>query len=138
MAIQVKTPNEIDIEVGQKIKIRRRAIGMSQQTLGNALGITFQQVQKYEKGTNRVGASRLAHVANVLGVTISYFFPDQKEGINGSEDSVHDDTIIRFLSTNEGRDLNRAFARIEAIQVKRSVVALVKSLADGIAGPAVL
>lgn len=76
MGVHPKQPNQIDIEVGNKIRLRRRLTGMSQTALGTALGITFQQVQKYEKGTNRVGASRLSDMARILGVPVSYFFED--------------------------------------------------------------
>ncbi|MCB8835790.1 helix-turn-helix domain-containing protein, partial [Escherichia coli] len=74
MGVHPKQPNQIDIDVGNKIRLRRRLTGMSQTALGTALGITFQQVQKYEKGTNRVGASRLSDMARILGVPVSYFF----------------------------------------------------------------
>ena len=76
MVVHPKQPNQIDIDVGNKIRLRRRLTGMSQTALGTALGITFQQVQKYEKGTNRVGASRLSDMARILGVPVSYFFED--------------------------------------------------------------
>jgi transcriptional regulator with XRE-family HTH domain len=76
MGVHPKQPNQIDIDVGNKIRLRRRLTGMSQTALGTALGITFQQVQKYEKGTNRVGASRLSDMARILGVPVSYFFED--------------------------------------------------------------
>ena len=72
-----KTPDPIDVEVGAKIKARRRLLGMSQDGLANILGVTFQQVQKYEKGTNRISSSRLAVVANAFGVPPSYFFPTE-------------------------------------------------------------
>ena len=76
MANNKKQPNPIDIHVGSRIRLRRTMLGMSQEKLGEALGITFQQVQKYEKGTNRVGASRLQNIAAILGVPVSFFFED--------------------------------------------------------------
>ncbi|WEO75023.1 helix-turn-helix domain-containing protein [Agrobacterium vitis] len=126
-----KIPHETDFDVGQKIKARRRAIGMSQETLGKALGITFQQIQKYEKGTNRVGASRLSNIADFLAVPISYFFRDNDENSERSSESMSlpDDEITRFLATSEGQALNKAFAKIKVKIVKRSVVALTKTLA---------
>ncbi|RUY60953.1 XRE family transcriptional regulator, partial [Mesorhizobium sp. M7A.F.Ca.CA.001.13.1.1] len=71
-----KKPNPIDIHVGSRIRLRRNMLGMSQEKLGENLGITFQQIQKYEKGTNRVGASRLQAIASILGVPVAFFFED--------------------------------------------------------------
>ena len=71
-----KKPNPIDIHVGSRIRLRRTMLGMSQEKLGESLGITFQQIQKYEKGTNRVGASRLQNIASILNVPVSFFFDD--------------------------------------------------------------
>jgi transcriptional regulator with XRE-family HTH domain len=71
-----KKPNPIDVHIGARIRFRRNMIGMSQEKLGEALGITFQQIQKYEKGSNRVGGSRMQHIADTLGVPVSFFFED--------------------------------------------------------------
>lgn len=123
-----KTPDPIDVEVGAKIKARRRLLGMSQDGLANILGVTFQQVQKYEKGTNRISSSRLAVVANAFGVPPSYFFPTEPgrtevmTSSNGSE-------LVSFLETNEGRDLNVAFVRISSPKMRRKIVGLVTALA---------
>ena len=75
-----KKPNPIDIHVGSRIRLRRTMLGMSQEKLGEALGITFQQIQKYEKGTNRVGASRLQAISGILNVPVSFFFEDAPDG----------------------------------------------------------
>ncbi|NTF72823.1 helix-turn-helix domain-containing protein [Rhizobium rhizogenes] len=129
MAEAPKKPNQIDIDVGNRIRMRRRLTGMSQMALGEALGVTFQQVQKYEKGTNRVGASRLSDVARVLGVPVSFFFGDEqgKHGENGDQET---DVVAQFVGTGEGLALNRSFAKIPDIGVRRKIVALVKTLAD--------
>jgi transcriptional regulator with XRE-family HTH domain len=125
-----KVPNPIDQHVGGRVRIRRVLTGMSQEKLGEALGLTFQQVQKYEKGTNRIGASRLQQIASILGVAISFFF----EGLPADAGRIgtHDDgdtaQVIEFLSTTEGLQLNKAFARIKDPKVRRRVVDLVSTL----------
>ena len=122
-----KKPNPIDIHVGSRIRLRRTMLGMSQEKLGESLGITFQQIQKYEKGTNRVSASRLQNVADALHVPVWYFFPDNGHAAQAAATS--DDEIALFLKSNEGRDLNVAFALIKSPDVRRRIVGLVKSLA---------
>jgi transcriptional regulator with XRE-family HTH domain len=126
-----KTPSPIDVEVGARIRTRRRVLGMSQAKLAEALGVTFQQVQKYEKGANRVGASRLLNVANVLGVPVSSLFNSdtrdgQAEKLRGSSAETE---LSAFLQSDEGRDLNGAFAKITGPAVRRQVVSLVKAMA---------
>jgi transcriptional regulator with XRE-family HTH domain len=110
--------------------MRRVLIGMSQEKLGERLGLTFQQVQKYEKGTNRIGASRLSQISDILTVPVSYFFegaPTQQQGGGFSEASST--YVVDFLSTTEGLQLNKAFTRIADPKVRRKVVELVKALA---------
>src|SRR6187200_3442617 len=100
-----KKPNPIDIHVGSRIRLRRTMIGMSQEKLGEALGITFQQIQKYEKGTNRIGASRMQQIATVMGVPVSYFFddaPGTNVGAKGFGESAGSDYVVDFLTTAEG------------------------------------
>lgn len=126
-----KVPNPIDQHVGGRVRIRRVLTGMSQEKLGEALGLTFQQVQKYEKGTNRIGASRLQQIASILGVTISFFFeglPAEAQGRIGVTDDGDTSQVIEFLSTTEGLQLNKAFARIKDPKVRRRVVDLVSTL----------
>ncbi len=126
-----KSPNPIDIHVGSRIRLRRMMLGMSQEKLGDALGITFQQIQKYEKGTNRVGASRLQHISTILKVPVAYFFedapgtPEEAAGFAEQPRSY----VVDFLSSSEGLALNRAFVRIEDPKVRRKVVDLVQALA---------
>ncbi len=128
---QSKTPDVIDVHVGSRIRLQRRLKGMSQTGLADGLGVTFQQVQKYEKGTNRVGSSRLQAIANILGVPISFFF---EEGPTASSDEPLSDTtasneIVTFLESAEGIALNRAFSRIHNANVRRKVLGLVRMLA---------
>ncbi|MFA1676891.1 helix-turn-helix domain-containing protein [Rhizobium mongolense] len=129
--IEKKTPNKIDVDVGAKIKVQRRLIGMSQSRLGAAIGVTFQQVQKYEKGMNRVGASRLARIAEVLGVQASSFFSGMTERQEGAASlpPIVDNQILDFLNSSEGLALNKAFGKIENLSVKRKIVVLVKTIA---------
>ena len=128
-----KIPNPIDVHVGSRIRLRRNMISMSQEKLGEALGITFQQIQKYEKGTNRVGASRLQQISKVLGVPVSFFFEDapgdSPEG-GGLAEASSTSYVVDFLSSSEGLQLNRAFARISDAKVRRKIIELVRTLAD--------
>ncbi|WP_159952664.1 MULTISPECIES: helix-turn-helix domain-containing protein [unclassified Rhizobium] len=129
MIKNVKRASPIDIHVGEMIRLRRRAIGMSQERLGQGLGITFQQIQKYEKGTNRVGASRMLNLATILGVPVSYFFPVQPDQPNAlSSVPAGSDELVGFLTTIEGRMLNTAFARVDG-PIKQKIVSLVVAIA---------
>lgn len=132
MADNEKKPNPIDIHVGSRARLRRTMLGMSQEKLGNALGITFQQIQKYEKGANRIGASRLQQIANVLNVPVAFFFEDAPSGtqtVTGMGEENSTTYVVDFLSSSEGLQLNRAFVKIEDPKVRRKIVDLVKSLA---------
>ncbi len=128
-----KKPNPIDIHVGGRVRLRRMMLGMSQERLGEQLGITFQQIQKYEKGTNRIGASRLQNIASVLSVPVGFFFDGAPgQGTNGAADSKSGSYVVDFLSSSEGLQLNRAFVRISDSKVRRRIVDLVRALAgDG-------
>lgn len=130
-----RKPNPIDAHVGSRIRLRRLMLGLSQEKLGDELGITFQQVQKYEKGTNRIGASRLQAIANVLEVPISFFFEDAPDiapkSNKGLSDASSTDYVMDFLSTSEGLQLNRAFIKIKDPKLRKSVVDLVKSMSGG-------
>ena len=126
-----KAPNPIDKHVGSRVRMRRVLIGMSQEKLGEALGLTFQQVQKYEKGTNRIGASRLQQISTILGVPVSFFFegaPGSDATKSGLSDSASSAYVVDFLSTTEGLQLNKAFVRIKDPKVRRRVVDLVATL----------
>jgi len=127
-----KKPNPIDIHVGSRIRLRRTMLGMSQEKLGESLGITFQQIQKYEKGTNRVGASRLQNISSILNVPVSFFFedaPGDQAGASGMAEASSSNYVVDFLSSSEGLQLNRAFVKISDPKVRRKLVDLVKALA---------
>ena len=124
-----KTPNGTDVLVGTRVRIRRVELGMSQTDLANALGVTFQQVQKYEKGTNRIGASRLHAIAGVLRVPVSYFFPagPAGEGIAGRSSEA-----MALLGIPGALDLLKNFARIRNQAVQKALCVMAESLAkDG-------
>jgi transcriptional regulator with XRE-family HTH domain len=127
-----KQPNPIDIHVGSRVRLRRMMLGMSQEKLGEALGITFQQIQKYEKGTNRIGASRLQHIARVLSVPVSFFFEDAPGGPAqpaGMAESNSAQYVVDFLSSSEGLQLNKAFVRIKDAKLRRKILDLVRAVA---------
>jgi transcriptional regulator with XRE-family HTH domain len=127
-----KKPNPIDIHVGSRIRLRRTMLGMSQEKLGESLGITFQQIQKYEKGTNRVGASRLQNISGILNVPVSFFFedaPGENTSASGLAEASSSNYVVDFLSSSEGLQLNRAFVKITDPKVRRKLVDLVKALA---------
>lgn len=127
-----KKPNPIDIHVGSRVRLRRMMLGMSQEKLGESLGITFQQIQKYEKGTNRIGASRLQHIATIMQVPVAFFFEDAPGGgadARGAAEARPGSYVVDFLSSTEGLQLNRAFVRIKDPKVRRRVVDLVRALA---------
>ena len=129
-----KIPNPIDKHVGSRVRMRRVLLGMSQEKLGEALSLTFQQVQKYEKGTNRIGASRLQQISKTLNVPPAYFFdgaPSFEEGveINPLHSAAGSAYVGDFLSTTEGLHLNRAFARIGDAKVRKRIVDLVAAIA---------
>jgi transcriptional regulator with XRE-family HTH domain len=133
-----KSPNPIDRHVGGRVRMRRMMLGMSQEKLGDALGLTFQQVQKYEKGINRIGASRLQQISRILEVPPAYFFEGapsfeptarlEPTFLGVAEDSKAN-YVVDFLSTQEGLHLNMAFARIHDPKIRKRIVDLVCSLA---------
>lgn len=130
-----KKPNPIDIHVGSRLRLRRNMLGISQEKLGEGLGITFQQIQKYEKGTNRVGASRLQAISSILSVPVAFFFEDAPNADGVAPKGLAEDHsgiyVADFMSSTEGLQLNRAFAKIGDPKVRRRLVELVKVLADG-------
>jgi transcriptional regulator with XRE-family HTH domain len=127
-----KTPNPIDKHVGARVRMRRMMIGMSQEKLGEKLGITFQQIQKYEKGTNRVGASRLQQIAHSLSVPPSFFFegaPVPDSGNSGGFSEPSSPAYVSdFLATSDGLALTKAFMKIKDPKVRRRIVDLVESM----------
>jgi transcriptional regulator with XRE-family HTH domain len=132
-----KEPNSVDTYVGARVRMRRITLGMSQEKLGDALGVTFQQVQKYEKGSNRISASRLENISRVLDVQPSFFFEGLARGQQsapGFAEDAQSRSPMDFLSTAEGLHLNKAFARIADAKLRRCIVELVVALADKSAG----
>ena len=129
-----RRPNPIDIHVGSRVRLQRMLRGISQEKLGERLGLTFQQIQKYEKGVNRIGASRLFDLANVLGVPIQFFYDEapvsesRHAPLHGFAEKVSDGYVFEFLNTREGLELNRAFARISDPKTRRAVVDLVRAI----------
>jgi transcriptional regulator with XRE-family HTH domain len=126
-----KQANPVDTQVGNRVRIRRMLIGMSQERLGELLNLTFQQVQKYEKGVNRIGAGRLFDVSRILGVPIDYFY----EGVGaqlGQEGFAAESAppVMEFVSSGEGMQLSLAFMKIRDAKVRKRVLDLVKSLAE--------
>ncbi|WP_353181029.1 helix-turn-helix domain-containing protein [Bosea sp. (in: a-proteobacteria)] len=127
-----KIPNPIDRHVGSRVRMRRMLAGVSQERLGEALGLTFQQVQKYEKGSNRISASRLQQIAKMLDVPVAFFFDGAPtgDGPAGSfSDAAATTYISDFLSTSEGVQLTKAFTRIKDSRVRRRIIDLVEALA---------
>lgn len=133
MTIAARSPNPTDIFVGSRIRLRRNMLGMSQERLASQLGVTFQQVQKYEKGTNRVGASRLQTIAGILGVPVGFFFQQDQSrlSLEGIEVPADEGAITEFLVTRQGILLNQAYLKIKDAKIRRSIIALVKVLAAG-------
>lgn len=131
-----KTPHPIDVHVGSRVRLRRMLVGMSQDKLGEALGLTFQQVQKYEKGVNRIGASRVFEISQILDVPIQYFF-DNFEGAPSRQYGFAeappppDETFMQLIHSPEGVQLCRYFAEIQDAKVRRRVLDLVRTLAQG-------
>lgn len=132
--VSKKQPNPIDIHVGSRVRLRRMMLGMSQEKLGEQLGITFQQIQKYEKGTNRIGASRLQHIARVLSVPVAFFFEDAPATPGtaktaGMAEPHSTNYVVNFLSSSEGIQLNKAFVRIKDAKLRRKFIDLVRAMA---------
>jgi len=124
-----KQANPIDIQVGNRVRIRRMLIGMSQERLGDLLGLTFQQVQKYEKGVNRIGAGRLFEVSRILNVPVDFFYEGVSDAASGANE-VDGAPVMDFVSSGEGLQLSLAFMKIKDAKVRKRVLDLVKSLAE--------
>ena len=127
-----KAPNPVDRHVGARLRMRRMMLPMSQEKLGGALGLTFQQIQKYEKGTNRIGASRLQQISQILQVPVSFFFegaPNVNARSHGAQDAPSPAYVSDFLATSEGLALTEAFTRIKGPKLRRRIVDLVEEIA---------
>ena len=131
-AAKMRGPEEVDMHVGARIRLRRRFLGLTQQQLAEQLGLTFQQVQKYERGSNRVSASKLYEIARALQTPVPYFF----EGLNDTGRSEADEargaeqSIREFLMTAEGQELASLYPQIAAVRLRRQVLELVRTIAE--------
>ena len=130
--MSAKAPNPVDKYVGSRVRMRRIMLGMSQEKLGAALDLTFQQIQKYEKGTNRIGASRLQQISDILQVPVSFLFeggPTATTSVDGVMVAPSPAYVSDFLATSEGLALTRAFTRIADAKLRRSIVDMVEQIA---------
>jgi transcriptional regulator with XRE-family HTH domain len=130
-----KSPNPVDRYVGARVRMRRMMLNMSQEKLGDALDLTFQQVQKYEKGANRIGASRLQHIAHIFQVPVSFFFEGAPSipghhAPPGMAESPSPAYVSEFLATSDGLSLTKAFMRIKSAKLRRRIVDLVEEISD--------
>ncbi|HEY5409462.1 MAG TPA: helix-turn-helix transcriptional regulator [Caulobacteraceae bacterium] len=126
-----KSPNPVDLHVGGRVRMRRKMLGVSQERLAEALGLTFQQVQKYERGANRISASKLYEIARFLSAPIAYFFEglsDPAAGKADRHDQGAEQHVHGFLMTSEGLELAAAFPRIGRPHLRRRILDLVRSL----------
>jgi len=131
MRSKLKSVDEVDAFVGSRVRFRRVTIGMSQEHLGNAIGLTFQQVQKYEKGLNRIGAGRLYRIAQVLSVPVAFFYdglPSTDDNDEMQQADARSAEIQSFLSTPEGQQLAHAFQQIDDGPTRRRILDLVNTI----------
>ena len=131
----VKVPNPTDKHVGSRVRMRRMMLSMSQEKLGDALSLTFQQVQKYEKGSNRIGASRLQQISEILQVPVAFFFEGAPSQFGGQQDGMAEAPspayVSDFLATPDGLALTKAFMLIKDGKLRRRIVDLVEAIAHG-------
>lgn len=127
-----RDPNYIDVHVGSRLRMRRQIISMSQEKLGELLGITFQQVQKYEKGTNRISASRLFYAAKILGIPVQAFFEDlpNLEGAEGFSEPSSDNTVMSSMMNAEGIQLAKAFRDADSSTKRKLIATLARAIVD--------
>ena len=128
-----KSPNPTDKHVGGRVRMRRMMLGMSQTELGNNIGLTFQQVQKYEKGTNRIGAGRLQQIARILKVPVAFFFegsPREGGAASETDQAPLPSYVNDFLATSDGLALTKAFMQIKDANLRRRIVSLVQDITD--------
>lgn len=134
MSTKENSPNPIDVHVGSKVRLKRTMLGMSQEKLGDSLGITFQQVQKYEKGTNRISASRLFQLASILKAPIEFFYDgvsdNRADAIAGFAEDGSADYAMDLMNDPESVQLHRAFSSVKDPKVRKRIIDLVKSIAD--------
>jgi transcriptional regulator with XRE-family HTH domain len=125
-------PNPVDLHVGARVRMRRKFLGMSQEGLAETIELTFQQVQKYERGSNRISASKLWEIAKALKAPVAYFFEGygENETVEGFSESESEQFVHGFLMTTEGIELAEAFPRIKNAKHRRRILELVRSLAE--------
>ncbi|HJM93259.1 MAG: helix-turn-helix transcriptional regulator [Alphaproteobacteria bacterium] len=127
-------PNPVDIHVGSRVRLRRTLLGMSQKKLGNALGLTFQQIQKYERGANRIGSSRLFLLSRILDVPVSFFFDDMAPEVASGQPDFAEAAQANFdqddLAKRETLELVRAYYKITDADVRKRLFDLVKAVGD--------
>ncbi len=128
----ISKPDPIDIHVGSRVRLRRTLLGMSQEKLGRALGLTFQQIQKYERGANRIGSSRLYKLSRIMDVPVSFFFEEMPDETASRARALREKTGETFkteqLSKRETLELVRAYYRIENPKVRKRIFELVKAV----------
>ena len=131
-----KGPDPVDKHVGSRVRMRRLMLGMSQEKLADGLGLTFQQVQKYEKGVNRIGASRLQHLASILQVPVTFFFEGSPmaDGPKGLAKAQPHSGVFEFLATTDGIRLARAFTQIQNAKLRRNIVDVAEQISDASKG----
>ena len=127
-----RSPNPVDLHVGARVRMRRKFLGMSQEGLAETIALTFQQVQKYERGSNRISASKLWEIAKALKAPVAYFFEGygENEAVEGFSESESEQFVHGFLMTTEGIELAEAFPRIKNAKHRRRILELVRALAE--------
>ena len=125
-------PHPMDLHVGARVRMRRKFAGMSQEVLAGTIGLTFQQVQKYERGSNRISCSKLWDISQTLKVPVQYFFEGHGEGdaLEGFSESEAEQMVHNFLITTEGIELAEAFPRIKSAKLRRKLLELVRTLSE--------
>jgi transcriptional regulator with XRE-family HTH domain len=123
-------PNPIDRHVGLRIRVRRKELGVSQEKLAESIGLTFQQVQKYERAANRVSASKLWEMAQALSTSVGYFYQGLGDEPQVADSNLPKDTIHEFLLTPEGMELAAIFPKLDKARVRRKILELVRVMAE--------
>ena len=133
-SFEIRTPNHVDLHVGGRVRMRRKMLDMSQDQLADAIGLTFQQVQKYERGANRISSSKLYEIARTLQVPVSFFFDGLADPVTTEPTEVIEKAraseriVSEFLSTPEGMELAELFPKIDRGPLRRQIVDLVRAM----------
>ena len=133
MLVDMKMPDPVDRYVGERVRLRRKLMSMSQEELAALIGLTFQQVQKYERGSNRISASKLFQIATALKTRVAYFFdgyPTDDDGVEPAPDVALETLVRDLLGTSHGLELARAFPRVRRERVRSHIADLVTALAE--------